>query len=60
MEMKFRTTDSSLIQYDNTVVEVLGELDESKYDKFDVGSMYRVRFCDGTEGQAFEDELSSE
>lgn len=60
MEMKFRTTDSSLVQYNNTVVEVLGELDESEYDKADVGPMFNIRFQDGKEAEAFEDELYSE
>lgn len=54
----FHTTQSDLLKYDGECVEVLGELDESKYDKEDVGLMFVVRTSNGTELQAFEDELS--
>lgn len=57
MRKKFNTTQSDLLKYNNTSVEVIGECDESKYDKADVGIMYNIRFYDGKELQAFEDEL---
>jgi hypothetical protein len=61
MEQKrFYTTDSELKKYNNTTVEVIGPLDETKYDRFDVGNMYEIRFYDGKEAQAFEDELIEE
>ncbi len=53
----FNTTQSDLIKYNGTKVEVIGELDESKYDKEDVGKMYKIIFFDGVKRDAFEDEL---
>lgn len=57
MKMVFKTTQSDLIKYNGTQVDVLGELEADKYDKDDVGTMYKIRFCDGLETDAFEDEL---
>lgn len=53
----FYTTQSDLSQYNGTVVEVLGPLPESEYDREDVGPMYRVRLWDGSVIDAFDDEL---
>ena len=53
----FNTTQSDLLKYNGTMVVVLGALEESKYDKEDVGQMYRIRFYDSVESDAFADEL---
>ena len=55
---KFNTTDSELKKYDGTEVEVIRPLSEDEADILDVGNMYKVRFIDGYERDAFEDELS--
>lgn len=57
MRKRFNTTQSDLLKYNNTSVEVIGECDESKYDKADVGTMYDIRLYDGKLIEAFEDEL---
>lgn len=54
----FNTTDSELRKYNGTEVEVIRPLTEDEVDVFDVGNMYKVRFSDGYERDAFEDELS--
>ena len=54
----FNTTDSELRKYNGTEVEVIRPLTEDEADIFDVGNMYKVRFSDGYERDAFEDELS--
>ena len=38
-------------------VEVIRSLTEKEADLLDVGPMYRIKFQDGTETDAFEDEL---
>lgn len=57
MKKSFMTTQSDLLKYNGTTVAVLCELDESEYDKEEVGQMYRIRLIDGNEINAFEDEL---
>lgn len=54
----FNTTDTELTKYNGTEVEVIRLLTEDEADIFDVGNMYKVRFADGYERDAFEDELS--
>ena len=54
----FNTTDTELMKYNGTEVEIIRPLTEDEADIFDVGNMYRVRFEDGYETDAFEDELS--
>lgn len=54
----FNTTDSELRKYNGTEVEVIRPLTKDEADIFDVGNMYKVRFSDGYERDAFEDELS--
>jgi len=49
MKKSFMTTQSDLLKYNGTTVEVLCELDESEYDKEEVGQMYRIRLIDGNE-----------
>ena len=53
----FYTTDSSLKKYNGTKVSVLRQLTADECDISDVGNMYKVRFEDGYERDAFEDEL---
>lgn len=53
----FYTTDSSLKRYNGTKVSVLRQLTTDECDTSDVGNMYKVRFEDGCERDAFEDEL---
>lgn len=54
---KFQTTQSDLLKYNGMKCEVLGKLNDSEYDKEDVGNMYNIRLDNGDEIQAFEDEL---
>ena len=54
----FNTTDKELSKYNGTDVEVIRPLTETECDIEDVGNMYKVRFADGYETDAFEDELS--
>lgn len=54
----FNTTDSDLTKYNGTEAEVIRPLTEDEADIFDVGNMYKVKFSDGYERDAFEDELS--
>ena len=58
MKKIFNTTDSELEKYNGTEVEVIRPLTEKECDIADVGNMYKVRFYDGYERDAFEDELS--
>ena len=58
MKKIFNTTDSELKKYNGTEVEVIRPLTEKECDIADVGNMYKVRFYDGYERDAFEDELS--
>lgn len=53
----FNTTDTELLKYNGTDVEVIRPLTETECDIEDVGNMYKVRFADGYERDAFEDEL---
>ena len=59
MKKEFNTHggDTSWNDRSGQVVEVLRPLTEDEADLFDVGPMYRIRFADGTETDAFEDEL---
>lgn len=53
----FNTTDTELIRYNGTEVKIIRPLTEEEADIFDVGNMYKVRFIDGYERDAFENEL---
>lgn len=50
-------TDRELKKYDACLCEIQGELSEDAVDIDDVGKMYHVKFADGYETDAFEDEL---
>lgn len=52
--------DSGLKHRDGTVAEVIGPLDESQYDKCETGPMFRIRFADGFQTDAFADEIKEE
>ena len=52
--------DSELNCRSGQTCEVLRALTEQEADIFDVGNMYRIRFADGTETDAFEDELEED
>ena len=52
--------DSELRVYDGTECEVIGPVDESLYDKADVGPMFVIRLANGKEIDAFEDEIREE
>ena len=54
----FNTTDTELLKYNGADVKVIRPLTETECDIEDVGNMYKVRFADGYETDAFEDELS--
>lgn len=54
----FTTMQSDLRKYNGQIVDILGPLDESKYDKEDVGPMFTIKFHDGVIAEAFEDELT--
>ena len=54
----FKTTQSDLTKYNNTEAEVLRSLTNKEADIFEVGNMYHIRFNDGYETDAFEDELT--
>ena len=57
--MRFNTHggDSALNHRSGERIFVIDELDPSTYDREEVGPMYRVAFEDGTEIDAFEDEI---
>ena len=50
--------DTEFWKYNNTEVYIIRPLTEKECDIEDVGNMYRVRFYDGYERDAFEDELT--
>jgi len=54
----FQTTQSDYLKYNGTHVDIIRPLNEQEADIADVGRMYKVRFCDGFIGDAFEDELT--
>ena len=57
MKKVFNTTQSDLVKYNGTEVEVGAELTDAERDP-EVGRMWHITFIDGTKGDAFEDELS--
>ena len=52
--------DTELNHRSGERVEIIRPLTEDEADIFDVGPMFRIRFADGTEVDAFEDELIKE
>ena len=54
----FNTTQSDLVRYNGTKVNIIRPLREDEFDIEDVGMMYRAKFIDGRYWDVFEDELS--
>ena len=57
MKKIFNTTQSDLLQYNGTEVEVGAELTDDERDP-EVGRMWHITFHDGRKSDAFEDELN--
>jgi hypothetical protein len=53
----FKTTDTDLKKRNRQIVTVVRTLTEDEAYIDDVGNMYKIRFADGYETDAFEDEL---
>ena len=53
----FFTTQSDLVRYNGKSCKAIVPLDESTYDKADVGPMYRIMLEDGTQLSCYADEL---
>ena len=53
----FHTEDSRYTQHAGQRVTCHGPLDESLFDRAEVGPMYVITLPDGTEAHAFADEL---
>lgn len=56
MKKIFNTTQSDLVKYNGTEVEVGEELTDKERDP-EVGRMWHITFFDGKKSDAFEDEL---
>ena len=54
----FNTVDTELLKYDGQMATVIRPLTEDEADICETGNMYKVRFEDGYETDAFEDELT--
>jgi len=54
----FVSQDSTYQAYDGKFCTVIRRIDESSYDFEDVGTMWYIRMADGTELQAFADEVN--
>lgn len=52
------TSETYLRDHSGERVTVLGEVPLDEYDRDEVGVMHRITFPDGTEADAFNDELS--
>ena len=57
MKKMFNTTQSDLIRYNGTLVDVGEELTDKERD-LEVGRMFHITFYDGVKSDAFEDELT--
>lgn len=57
MKKIFNTTQSDLIKYNGTLVEIGTELTDNERDP-EVGRMWHITFYDGKHSDAYEDELS--
>lgn len=55
----FDTVDTELLKYNGQVANVIRPLTEDEADICEVGNMYKIRFADGYETDAFEDELTN-
>ena len=57
--MIFRSTDTSYRDRSGTPVEIVRPLNDEEHNNYEVGDMFRVRFSDGAEADAFVDELDA-
>lgn len=57
MKKIFNTTQSNLVQYNGTEVEIGEELTDAERD-IEVGRMWHITFNDGKKADVFEDELT--
>ena len=57
MDKVFQTVQSDLIKFNGLGCVIISELDESEYDKEEVGNMFNIKLENGVEIQAFEDEI---
>lgn len=53
----FKTTQSDLVQYNGKKIVGIKPLDESKYDKADVGLMFDILLEGGIALEAFPEEI---
>lgn len=53
----FFTTQSDLLRYNGLSCKTIVALDESKYDKADVGPMYHIVLENGAQLECYADEL---
>lgn len=53
----FNTTDEDFLKYNGEEVEIIRPIAKTECDIGYVGNMYKIRFSDGSESTAFEDEL---
>lgn len=53
----FKTTQSDLLKYNGLKCKVLELLNESEYDREDVGDMFNIELENGVKLQAFLDEI---
>ena len=54
----FNTVDTELLKYSGQTASVIRPLTEDEADICETGNMYKIRFADGYETDAFEDELT--
>ena len=58
--MIFKTTQSDLLKHNGERIVACVPLDESRYDREDVGPMFRIKMESGADLDAFEDEIVEE
>lgn len=55
----FNTVDTELLKYNGQTANVIRPLTSDEADICETGNMYKIRFADGYETDAFEDELTN-
>lgn len=53
----FKTVESGLLKYNGKTCNVVAPVNLNEYDITSTGNMYQIKFEDGFEAHAFEDEL---
>lgn len=56
---RFKTVDTDLVSRSGSVCTIVRRLTDDEADFNETGPMYAIRFPDGAEACAFEDELTS-